>query len=134
LAICDEDVAREVSRRDPSLLLTAGDPASLPAAVREGVLADVVERLTTGDQRLRLLDPDSVKRFARPDLANIIRNLWSRHQAHAEARQLLLRLIWLGELKDCADLAADAAFGAYPDRLTKIFAGRTVATAGDDAA
>jgi hypothetical protein len=133
LAIWDEDVAREVSRREPSLLLTAGDPASLRTGVREAVLADVVEQVTAGDQRLRLLDHDSVKRFARPDLANIIRTLWSKHQAHAETRQLLLRLIWLGELKDCADLAAEASSGAYPDRLTRIVAGRALATASDDA-
>ena len=134
LAIWDEDVAREVSRRDPPLLLTAGDPASLRLGVREKVLADVVEQLTAGDHRLRPLDADSLKRFARPDLTNVIRTLWGRHQAHAEARQLLLRLIWLGELKDCADLAADAAFGAYPDRRTRMVASRALATVGDDAA
>jgi hypothetical protein len=93
----------------------------------------VIERLAAGDERLCLLDHDSVKRFARPDLGNIIRTLWSRHHAQAEARQLLLRLIWLGELRNCADLA-EAAFGAYPDRHTRIVAGRALTTAGDAAA
>jgi hypothetical protein len=74
-----------------------------------------------------------VKRFARPDLGNIIRILWSRHHAHAEARHLLLQLIWLGELQNCADLA-ESAFGTYPDRHTRIVAGRALTTAGDEAA
>jgi hypothetical protein len=133
LAIWDEEVAREVVRRDPSLLLTAGDPASLVTSVREVALTNVTEQLAAGDQRLRLLDPDSVKRFARPDLGNIIRTIWSRNHAQAEARQLLLRLIRLGELRNCADLA-EAAFGAYPDRYTRIVAGRALTAAGDAAA
>jgi hypothetical protein len=133
LAIWDEEVAREVVRRDPSLLLTAGDPASLGTNVREVVLTNVIERLAEGDERLRLLDYDSVKRFARPDLGNTVRTLWSRHHAQAEARELLLRLIWLGELRNCADLA-EAAFGSYPDRHTRIVAGRALAKAGDEAA
>ncbi len=75
LAIWDEEVAREVIRRDPSLLLTAGDPASLSTSVREVALTNVIELLTAGDQRLRILDHDSVKRFARPGLGSIIRSL-----------------------------------------------------------
>jgi hypothetical protein len=133
LAIWDEEVALEVVRRDPSLLLTAGDPASLGTNVREVALTNVIERLAAGDERLRLLDYDSVKRFARSDLGNIIRTLWSRHHAQVEARQLLLRLIWLGELRNCADLA-EAAFGAYPDRHTRSVAGRALATVGGEGA
>jgi hypothetical protein len=133
LAIWDEEVAREVIRRDPSLPLTAGDPASLSTSVREVALTNVIELLATGDQHLRILEHDSVKRFARPDLGNIIRTLWSRYHAQPEARRVLLQLIWLGELRDCADVA-ETAFETYPDRFTRIFAGRARASAGDDAA
>jgi hypothetical protein len=51
LAIWNEEVAREVIRRDPSLLLTAGDPASLGTNVREVALTIVIERLAAGDER-----------------------------------------------------------------------------------
>jgi hypothetical protein len=134
LAIWDEEVGREVSRRDPALLLTAGDPASLATSVREAVLTDVVERLAKARQRQRPLDRDSVQRFARPDLGNTVRSLWSKYHMHSEPRDLLLRIIWLGVLKDCADLAVSCAFGAYPDRHTRIVAGRALAVVGDDAA
>jgi hypothetical protein len=133
LAIWDEEIAREVVQRDPSLLLTAGDPASLRTSVRELALTNVIEQLAA-DQRLRLLDHDSVKRFARPDLGDIIRTLWAGHHANTEARQLLLQLIWLGELRNCTDLA-EAAFTAYSDdRYTRIIAGRALAATGDEAA
>ncbi len=51
---------------------------------------------------------------------------------HSKARGLLLRLIWLGDLKDCADLAADAAFGHFQDQHTWIFAGRALLATGDE--
>ena len=79
------------------------------------------------------LDADSVKRFSRPDIAEVVRTLWSTHQGHCEVRVLLLQLIWLGALKDCADLAADAAFGRYQDRQTRLVAGRAIAVTGDEA-
>jgi hypothetical protein len=134
LALWDEDVAREVAHREPSLLLTAGDPASLSKSVREAVLADVVERLTAEDQELPPLDGDSVRRFARPDLSDIVRALWSKHHGNAEVRGLLLELIWLGELGECADLAAGSVFGIYTDRNTRLFGGRALAAAGDEPA
>jgi hypothetical protein len=134
LAIGNEDIAREVGRRDLPLLLTAGDPASLPADVRRSVLTRLVEQITSQNHELPLLDADSVKRFSRPDLSEVIGTLWSKHQSHPEVCSLLLRLIWLGSLRDCADLATDFAIGTYSDRDIRIIAGRAVLTTGDDPA
>ena len=131
LAIWDEDVGREVARRAPFLLLTAGDPARLPTIVREAVLTDVIEQIAAGGLRLPILDHDSVKRFVQADLAPTVRSLWTRHNAHFESRERLLWLIWLGQLKDCADLA-EAAFHLHQDRRTRIVAGRAIVSAGDD--
>ena len=132
LAIWDEDVGREVARRAPFLLLTAGDPARLPTIVREAVLTDVIEQIAAGALRLPILDHDSVKRFVQADLAPTVRRLWTKHNGHFEPRERLLWLIWLGQLKDCADLA-EAAFHSYQDRRTRIVAGRAIVSAGDDA-
>jgi len=133
LALRDEDVGREVARRMPVLLLTAGDPASLSATVREAVLTDVLVRLAGGTDRLPMLDPDSLRRFARPDLGPALRRLWPHHKHDVEARRLMLRLIWLGGLKDCADLAAEAAFDADAEEHARATAGRAVIAAGNDA-
>jgi hypothetical protein len=132
LAIWDEDVGREVARRASFLLLTAGDPARLPTIVREAVLIDVIEQIAAGGLRLPILDHDSVKRFVQADLAPTVRRLWTKHSSHFEPRERLMWLIWLGQLKDCADLA-EAAFHSYQDRRTRIVAGRAIVSAGDDA-
>jgi hypothetical protein len=107
LALWDEDVGREVGRREPALLLTAGEPASLSPAVRAAVLTDIIERLAAG-AHLPMLDFDSVKRFSRPDLSPVIAALWPKYESCAEARKLSLRIIWLGPLADCAQLAEHA--------------------------
>lgn len=131
LALWDEDVGGEVARREPALLLTAGDPASLSPAVRAAVLTDIINRLATG-ARLPMLDFDSVKRFSRPDLSSVITVLWPQYAGCAEARELMLRIVWLGRLADCAQLA-EQALHTYAERYTRIIAGRAICAAGDAA-
>jgi hypothetical protein len=133
LVSSNEDVAFEVARRDPALLLDAGDPASLPAELRGTALTRLVEQISSDGPEFAGLDLDSLKRFSQPDIANVIRTLWVKYRGHAEVRLLLLRLALLGELKGCADLAEEAAFGAYVDRDTRVLSGRAVAVIGSDA-
>ena len=85
LSLWDENVAKQVARRQPFLLLTAGDPATLSRQAREELLVQVVERIASGE-RVPLLDFDTLKRFCRPDLAQAIRRLWVVHENHVEAR------------------------------------------------
>jgi hypothetical protein len=132
LSLSDENVAREVARREPFLLLTAGDPATLSRQTREGLLTQVVERIVAGDH-IPLLDYDSLKRFSRPDLALVLRGLWEKHAAHDDARHFLLRVIWLGEIRECSGLSSCIALGPMPDRHTSIVAGRALMATADDA-
>jgi hypothetical protein len=133
LSLWDEVVAREVARREPFLLLSAGDPASLSRQTRENLLTQVVERAVEGHP-IPSLDIDSLKRFSRPDLAQVVRKLWGAHATHSDVRRLLLRLIWLGGIKECADLAEAAVLGSGSNSHFAVFAGRAMITTGDDVA
>jgi len=132
LALWDEEIAREIVRREPYLLLTAGDPSGLSAETRRRVLTRLVEDVAAAGKRVPFLDPDSLSRFAKPDIVGTVRALWPAHHQNAEIRHLLLRLIWLGKLCDCADLAIGAAFGQYGDDYTDIIAGRALLATADD--
>jgi hypothetical protein len=132
LSLWDENVAKEVTRRQPFLLLTAGDPATLSRQTRESLLNQVIEKIASGE-RVPLLDFDTLKRFCRPDLAHVVRKLWDAYGAHAEACRFLLRVIWLGGIKECADLADKIVFGPKPERHVSIVAGRALMAAGDEA-
>ncbi len=133
LALWDADVARELARRDRALLVTAGDPASLPSSLRCAILERIVADIVAGDREAPLLDADSVQRFSRPDLAETVRTLWSTHKDNKIVRDLLLRMIWLGRITACRDIAEEAAFGALEDPDTRFSAGRALAETADDA-
>ena len=131
LSLWDESVATEVIRRAPFLLFTAGDPASLPPATRQAVLTALIERMRR-DEETPLLDIGSLTRFAQPDVAPALRAIWETDKGNSEIRRFVLRLIWLGKLGECADIAEAASFGQFPDLYTAIIAGRALLAAGDD--
>lgn len=131
LSLWDKSVAAEVIRRAPFLLVTAGDPASLPPATRQAVLTALIERMRR-DEEIPLLDLGSLARFAQPDIAPALRAIWETDKNNAEIRRFVLRLIWLGKLRECADIAGAASFGQFPDLYTAITAGRALLAADDD--
>ena len=81
LSLWDDDVAQEVIRRAPHLLLTAGDPATLSAVNRASALTQLIEHTASKDETVPMLDPDSVKRFSRPDCRQRCGLLWEKHKA-----------------------------------------------------
>jgi hypothetical protein len=134
LSLWDADVAREVANREPWVLLTGGDPGSVPADSRRAVLKELARRMVDQSFALPILDADSLKRFSNPDLADTVRDLWLAHPNHEDLRSLLLRLIALGGLRACADLATGTAMAAATSRRLRQLAGRAVIAVADAAA
>lgn len=131
LALWDSETAREILRRDPQLLIQAGDPASLPLSIREALLRAVVVRIAKGESS-GMPDHDHLSRFAQRDIVPLIRELWITCPSAPATRNLLLQLIWLGSLADGADLAEQAAFESPGDPITQLWAGNALlATAGN---
>src|SRR6185295_15656621 len=76
LSLWDNDVAKEVVRRGPLLLLVAGDPASLPFDVRRNALVSLMNELITEDSELPFFDNGQLRRFAQPDMGSVVFSLW----------------------------------------------------------
>ena len=131
LSLWNPNVAREVIKRDPRLLMDAGDPGSLSLRVREEALKAVVAQVVD-DEEIDIPDWDSLKRFASPDVAPCLRALWAAHGDSPAVRELLLLMIWRGELKSCADLAIAASFGAHADRHSQEFSGQALMASASD--
>ena len=132
LSLWDDDVAQEVIRRAPHLLLTAGDPATLSVVNRARALTQLIERTVNNDETVPMLDPDSVRRFSKLDMSPAVRALWQKYKGHEAASLLLLRIMWFGRLTDCADLAIEAAFDDTGKRYRIIMGGRALLATGDD--
>ena len=132
LSLWDRDVAREVAEREPWVLLTGGDPGSIPSETRRAVLMELAQRMVSTSFSLPLLDSDSLKRFSTPELADTVRELWLAHPGHAELRRLLLQLVLLGGLKSCADLAIEVALAKQTDRRFRLLAGKALVATADN--
>ncbi|MEZ5401464.1 MAG: hypothetical protein R2729_17465 [Bryobacteraceae bacterium] len=126
LCLWDKDVANEVVRRSADLLLSAGDPASLPARVRSEALAGLLREATNEDQEWPWWNNDQLRRFAQPDMGDAVEALWQLYRDHGEAAELLMRLAWLGALKECAPLAHEVAFDDAAAPMLRVFAGRAL--------
>lgn len=126
LCLWDKDVANEVVRLAPGLLLSAGDPASLSANVRSAALAALLRELTAADNEWPWWDNDKLRRFAQSDLGCAVQSQWPQYRDNQHASQLLMRLIWLGALKECDTLARDVAFDNAADPILRVFAGRAL--------
>ena len=131
LSLWDNNVANEVVKRAPGLLLSAGDPASLSVGVRTAALAALLSELTSEDQESPWWDNDKLRRFAQSDLGDTVLSLWPQYRTHGEASQLLMRLVWLGALKACYPLAREAAFDNGADPVLRVFAGRALLALAD---
>jgi len=129
LSIDDGEIAREVIARDPRLLLERGDPASLPLTVRSAALTSLVDLVKT-DQNIAPISIEALRRFSKNDMAAQICELWAQHQNSQAVRELLLRMIWLGEIRDCLGCALEASFGKYQDIYTLHYSARALIAAG----
>ena len=131
LSLWDKDVAKEVVRRVPLLLLGAGDPASLPFDARRSALTALVEALASGDHERLAMDHASLRRFAQPDLGAVVLALWPQYRHNPQAAQLLMQIVWRGEFRDCMAIAEEVVRDGAFEALTRAFAGRTVLAVGD---
>ena len=132
LALWDEDTRKELMVREPEVLLSFGDPATLEVQVRIDLLRAFVKRYGEGGRRGLRIEIEEVRRLAHPDLEIVVRECWQEGVANADVRELLLQLIWQGRMESCADLAEAGAFDTSGDRYGRIVAIRALVACGRD--
>ena len=117
LSLWDGDVRKELMRREPEVLLTLGDPGSLDLSVRSDLVRSFAAAYRDGGWRGLHVPVREIRRIADPSLAPIVRQCWGDGPASPDVREFLLELIWMGPIRDCADLALSVAtdFEAIPD-------------------
>ena len=104
-SLWDDAVRKELIRREPETLLTHGDPESLSITTRSELLRSFVSTYGQGSRRGLHIPTDEIRRFSNPALASVIRECWNNDLQNDEVRKLLLDMVWLGPIQDCADLA-----------------------------
>lgn len=132
LALKDERICNRLGEIAPEVLIAHGDPSRLPLDVRRRLLkrfAEVHEQRKYNDEPI---DLSAVRRLADPQLAETVNTLLQQYQKNEDIRHLLLRMIWQGEMKDCADIALSFALDPDMDRYSRVGGIRAVSAAGDE--
>jgi hypothetical protein len=132
LAILDDKVRERLRKIAPEVVFEGGDPSQLPLDTRRTILHEVCEQMASGTSSRSVADYDAVQRFANTDLTHDIRSLIEKYDANDELKGFLLRMIWLGELRDALPEAKTAALSASLSTYTRIAAFRAVKAVGSE--
>ncbi|HEX6903847.1 MAG TPA: hypothetical protein VF789_29320 [Thermoanaerobaculia bacterium] len=118
LALWDEDVRRELMKREPETLLSMGDPESLPIEARAHLLRSFAKAYGEGGWRGLQIPFGEVRRLAHPELANVVQEIWDAGHHSPDVRELLLDLVEQGPIVGCLDIARAVALDTgQPDNL-----------------
>lgn len=110
LALWNDDIRRELIRREPEVLLAYGDPGELSIEDRSELLRAFAAAYGEGGWRGISISIGEIRRLAHPALAPMVREMWEEYSGSEEVCDLLLRLIWQGAFKDCVEIAEEVAF------------------------
>jgi hypothetical protein len=129
-ALRNDIVAKEVLAREPEVLILHGDPQSLSLDARAELVRRYLAAYGKGDWRNLQLPVTEVRRLAKADLAPVIRECWNAPHSNGEVDVLLLKLIWLGAIEECADIALRVAMEHARSNIARILAIRALAACG----
>ena len=129
LIIFDDRIQKKAADITPEIFIQGGDPSALPTDVRKKMLEKFC--VIYSDQKVTDLsfDISEARRFAHPDLDKTINHLLDIYSGHEEIRELLLRIIWQGELQGCSEKALNFALNDTNDIYTRVYGIRAVGAA-----
>lgn len=130
LALMDQDVLNFLLEREPETLVSHGDAEMLPKAARIRLIERYLEKYGPGGWRGLDLSITDLQRLANPDIGLQVRHLLEGNISNPEALQFLLKLVWLGPLGECADLAFAVAVNPASDSSARVYGMRALAETG----
>ena len=122
LALTVDGIFELLRDNEPEVLVNEGDPEALSQSQRNQVLRAYVERYGHDGWRGLNVPQIQVHRFASPELADEVSQLWETGIENPEVRQILLSLIRAGRLSGCADIAHVVAFDDQASTAERLIA------------
>jgi len=130
LLLWDEQIRKRTIRVSPEVLIQEGDPSSLPTPIRQELLQSFCEHYSRHESRHLSFDIAGVRRFSHPDLGQTINDLIVRYAESDTLVELLLRMIWQGEIDNCANIVHRYALDPKAEPYVRIYAIRALACVG----
>jgi hypothetical protein len=130
LAILDDKIRKRIGQVAPEVLLEGGDSSKLPLETRRHILRQVCDQIATGLSIWAVTGNTAVQRFANKDIVADIKELIGKHATNDDIILFLLRMVWLGELKDALPEAKAYAVSTSSSQYTRIAAIHAVRAVG----
>ena len=122
LALAEDRMFEMLRDNEPAVLLNEGDPEALSQSQRNQALRAYVERYGQGGWRGLSVPHIQVHRFASPELADDVIQLWGMGIENPDVRRTLLYLIEAGRIGDCADIAHGVALDVQASAVERLIA------------
>lgn len=122
----NDNICRKILQAEPEVLMLYGDPETLPLSTRTELVRSYVATYANGKWRGLNMPIAEVQRLASPDLSVEIKHCWSQSLINEEVRIFLLKLIWLGEIQDCAEIAFEAVINTDLEDYARIVSARAL--------
>ena len=133
LAMWNNDILAEVKKRNPILLFRQGMPALLNIELRAQLLSKFVDKYAGGGWRRIEIGHQELKRVADQGLSDTVRELWNKAYTGHDTRELLIDLVHLTPMENCADLVLSAAIDESLPSHHRAYAIWAVLKCGSDA-
>lgn len=130
LAILDAKIRERVRKIAPEVIFEGGDPSQLPLDIRSNILTEVCEQISTGVTNRSAQDYAAVQRFSNTDLSDDIRNLLRTYRNNDNVLAFLLRMVWLGKVRDVLPEAMEIALSPASEEYVRKTAFRAVKAIG----
>jgi hypothetical protein len=132
LILFDDRIQEKTAIIAPEVFMQGGDPSALSTDVRERMLRKFCNLYAKQKAMDLSFGISELRRFAHPDLGQTVSHLLKVYSDHDELQQLLLRIVWQGDLHSCAEQALEYALQDVTDIYTRIYGIRAVASAGSE--
>lgn len=130
LILLDDHIREIVIKIAPEVCMQGGDPSELPTQIRKNLLEAFCNYYANNSGHHLSFNLAELRRFADSDLSETINSLLSKYSQNEEIRQLLLRIIWQGEIQSCREKAVEFSIASKYDIYTRITGIRAIGAVG----
>ena len=103
LILLDDNILARAIKICPEIAIEEGDPSKLHLQVRRRILADIVQRISSGEEVRSVDDRSSLVRIANHALSSDARQFIDNYFSNDKAIYFLSRLVWQGKMSNCVD-------------------------------
>ncbi len=128
LLLWDDKIREKAVEIAPEALIQGGDPSSLHVAVRKNALEKYCK--VYAYHKNGRFDITEVSRFAHRDIADTIKQLLVNYRENENLCQLLLQMIWQGDVPECSEEALAFALDNSQNNYTRIYGIRAINAVG----